>query len=125
MLLYLPQASGPLLLPLALDPLPVVASPSLPLTTTRQCSLEGTNQDVAVESVTVIFWILSQWYAQRDCDNSFLHSKCYQITHLVGGTELSQVLSNEGHLHCETECLPFTKLQLYVCVLIIHTNSLQ
>ena len=59
-LLHLPQASGPPLPPLALDLLPAPTFPLLPLTTTRQCSLEVTNQDVAVESMTVIFWILSQ-----------------------------------------------------------------
>jgi len=40
---YLPQASGPPLPPLALDHLPVAASPSLPLTTTKQCFLGETN----------------------------------------------------------------------------------
>ena len=63
-LLHLSQASGPPLPLLALDHLPVVTSLSLPLTTTRQCGLEGTNQEVA-ESVTATLWILSQWYAQR------------------------------------------------------------
>ena len=61
---YFPQASGPPLPLLALDHLPVMASPSLPLTTTRQCGLEGTNQDVAVESMTATSWIFIQWYAQ-------------------------------------------------------------
>ena len=60
---YLPQASGPLLLLLVLGPHPVATFPSLALTTTRQCSLEDTSQDLA-ESMTVILWILSQWYAQ-------------------------------------------------------------
>ena len=81
-LLHLPQASGPLLPPLALGLLPAGISPLLPLTTTRQCSSEGTNREVALESMTVIFLILNQWYAKRDCDNS--------IMHLVGGTELSK-----------------------------------
>ena len=63
-LLHLSQASGPPLPLLALDHLPVAISPSLLLTTTRQCSLEATNQDVA-ESVTATSWILSQWYAQK------------------------------------------------------------
>ena len=97
-LLHLPQESGFLLAPLALDLLPVAASPSLPLMTTRQCSLEGTNQDMAVESMTVIFWILSQWYAQRDCDNSIMHY---------------QVLSNEGHY--------IVKLNVYKCHLLNHS----
>ena len=55
------QASGPPLPPLALDLHPVAASPSLPLTITRQCSLEGDNQDM-VESMTATSWILNQWY---------------------------------------------------------------
>ena len=48
---YYLQASGAPLLPLALDHLPAVTSPSLPLTTTRQCYLEETNRDA--ESMTV------------------------------------------------------------------------
>ena len=64
------QASGPLLLPLALGHLPVISSPSLLLTTTRQYSLEETNHNIKIlkttKSMTVILWILSQWYAQRD-----------------------------------------------------------
>ena len=62
-LLQLPQASGPPLPLLALDLLPVLLSPSLLLTTTRQCSLEGDNH--MAESVTATSWILSQWYAQK------------------------------------------------------------
>ena len=62
---YYLQASGPLLLPLALGLLPVISSPSLPLMTTRQYCSEGNNHDVA-ESMTVFLWILSQWYVQRD-----------------------------------------------------------
>ena len=111
MLLYLPQASGPPLPPMALGHLLAVTSLSPPLMTTRQCSLEGTNQHVTVESMTVIFWISSQWYAQRDCDDSVMHS--------VGGTELSKCYQMKVILHCETECLqvPFTEPQLCVCVL--------
>ena len=63
MLLHLSQASGPPLPLLALDHLPAAISPSLPLTTTRQCSLEGDNH--MAESVTATSWILSQWYAQK------------------------------------------------------------
>ena len=63
-LLHLSQASGPPQPPLALDHLPVAISLSLPLTTTRQCSLQVVNQNVA-ESVTATSWILSQWYAQK------------------------------------------------------------
>ena len=59
--LHLLQASGTLNPPLVLGPLPVPISPSLPLTTTRQCSMEGTNLDM-VKSVTATSWILSQWY---------------------------------------------------------------
>ena len=107
-LLHLPQASGPPLPPLALGLLPVAASPSPPLTITRQCCLEGTNQDVAVKSMTVIFWILSQWYAQRDCDNSIMHSHASTI--------------KWRSLHCETECLqvPFTQPQLCVCMFVLY-----
>ena len=86
----IPQASGPPLPPVALGHLLAVTSPSLPLMTTRQCSLEETNQDVAVESMNVIFWIFCQWYAQRNCDN-YLN---YGIT---GRDRIVQVLSNEGH----------------------------
>ena len=69
--LYYLQANGPLLLPLALGHLPVISFPTLPLTTTRQCSLEEPNKDAdniaeITESMTVFLWILSQWYAQRD-----------------------------------------------------------
>ena len=64
-LLHLSQASGTPLPLLALDHHPVSISPSLPLTTTRQCSLQVFNQDVAVESMTATSWILSQWYAQK------------------------------------------------------------
>ena len=66
--MYILQASGPPLTQLALDPLPVPTSPSLPLTTTRQCYLEGTmlNLDMVQPAMTAILWILSQWYAQRD-----------------------------------------------------------
>ena len=42
---YYLQASGLLLPLLVLGHLPVICSPSLLLTTTRQCSLEETNQD--------------------------------------------------------------------------------
>ena len=63
MLFHLPQASGPPLPLLALDLLPVAISPSLPLTTARQCSLEEDNN--VVESVTAILWILKQWYIQK------------------------------------------------------------
>ena len=59
------QASGPPLPPLALDHLPMPISPSLPLTTTRQCSLEGDNHMAESESVTAILWNLSQWYVQK------------------------------------------------------------
>ena len=64
------QENGLLLLPLALGHLPVISFPSLPLTTTRQCSLEESNKDVdnvatTTESMTVFLWISSQWYAQR------------------------------------------------------------
>ena len=52
------QASGSPLPPLALDLLPVTTSPSLPLTATRQCSLEGDKQNVT-ESMTATSWILS------------------------------------------------------------------
>ena len=62
---YYLQASGPLLQPLALGPLPVISSPSLPLMTTRQYCSQGNNHDGA-ESMTVFLWILSQWYVQRD-----------------------------------------------------------
>ena len=64
MLLHFPQASGPPLPPLAVDLLPVCSSLSLPLTTTRLCSLQVVNQNMA-ESVTATSWILSQWYAQK------------------------------------------------------------
>ena len=110
-LLHLPQASGPPLPPLALDLLPVTTSPSPPLTTTKQCSLEGDNH--MSESMTATSWILSQWYAQRNCDNSIMHSKCYQMKVI---------------LHCETECLQvqFTEPQLYVYVYRIrYTCSCQ
>ena len=63
-LLHLSQASGPPLPLLALDHLPAAISPSLPLTTTRQCSLEGDKQNVA-EAVTATSWILSQWYVLK------------------------------------------------------------
>ena len=63
--MYILQASGLPLPQLALGPLPVPIFHSLPLTTTRQCYLEGTSQEVA-KSMTAILWILSQWYAQRD-----------------------------------------------------------
>ena len=83
---HLPQASGPPLLPLALDLLPAVTSLSLPSTTTWQCSLEGNNWDVGVKSMTFTFWILSQWYAQWDWGNWIMYlvektglSNCYQI----------------------------------------------
>ena len=62
-LLHLSQASGTPLPLLALDHLPVSTFPSLPLTTTRPCSLEGDNH--MAESVTATSWILSQWYAQK------------------------------------------------------------
>ena len=66
---YYLQASGPLLLPLALGHLPVISSPSLLLTTTRQYSLEETNHNIKIlqttKSMTVFLWILSQWYGQR------------------------------------------------------------
>ena len=69
--LYYLQASGPPLQPLVLGHVPVISFPSLPLTTTRQCSLEESNKDMdtlaeITESMTVFLWILSQWYAQRD-----------------------------------------------------------
>ena len=69
--LYYFQASGPPLQPLVLGHLPVISAPSLPLTTTWQCSLEETNHDIhniteTTESMTVFLWILSQWYAWRD-----------------------------------------------------------
>ena len=69
--LYYLQASGPLLLPLAVGHLPVISFPSLPLTTTRQCSLEeprkyAVNIAEIAESMTVFLWILHQWYAQKD-----------------------------------------------------------
>ena len=62
--------------------------------------------------MTVIFWISSQWYAQRDCDNSIMHS--------VGGTELSKCYQMKVILHCETECLqvPFTEPQVHSCVYV-------
>ena len=63
MVLHLPQASGPPLPLLALDLLPVAISPSLQLTTARQCFLEEENN--VVESVTAILWILRQWYIQK------------------------------------------------------------
>ena len=123
-LLDLPQESGPPLPPLALDPLPVPASPSLPLTTTRQCSLEGSNRDVTVESMTVIFWILSQWYAQRDCDNS--------IMHLVGGTELSKwyqmkVITSRNRMPFTSAIYWSTVVCMYIVsdILIIHVSGLQ
>ena len=47
------QASGLPLPRVGLGPLPVLLSPSLLLTTTRQCSLEETNKDT--ESKTVFF----------------------------------------------------------------------
>ena len=63
------QASGPLLLPLALGHLPVISSPSMLLTTTRQYSLEESNDHINIlqttKSMTVFLWILSQWYCQR------------------------------------------------------------
>ena len=66
---YYLQESGPLLLPLALGRLPVISSPSLLLTTTRQYSLEETNHNIKIlqttKSMTVFLWILSQWYGQR------------------------------------------------------------
>ena len=83
---HLSQASGPPLPPLVLDLLPVHSSLSLQLTTTRQCSLEGTNRDVAVESMIVISWILSQWYTSRNCI-------CLEINirmHSVDGTKISK-----------------------------------
>ena len=73
---YLLQANGSPLPLLALDPLPVAISPSLPLTTTRQCSLEVVNQDVAVESMTATLWILHQWYGQTHCDSSYNYNNC-------------------------------------------------
>ena len=62
-LIYLPQASGPPLPLLALDHLLVPTSPSLPLTLTKQCSLEGDNH--MAESMTATSWILSLWYVQK------------------------------------------------------------
>ena len=64
--LYYLQASGPLLLPLTLGHLPVLSFPSLPSTTTKQCSLEeprkyAVNIAEIAESVTVFLWILRQW----------------------------------------------------------------
>ena len=66
---YYLQVSGPLLLPLALGHLPVISSPSLLLTTTRQYSLEESNDHIKIlqttKSMTVSLWISSQWYGQR------------------------------------------------------------
>ena len=120
-LLHLPQASGPPLLPLALDLLPAPTFPLLPLTTTRQCSLEVTNQDVAVESMTVIFWILSQWYAQRNCDNWIMPSKCYEMKIIT----LWNWMFTSAIYWTTIVCCMFVCMCTVSDMLIIHVNSLQ
>ena len=95
--MYILQASGPPLTQLALDPLPVPTSPSLPLTTTRQCYLEGTmlNLDMVQPAMTAILWILSQWYAQRD--NNYVYFSYASLLHTLS---ISEHRNYTAHLVC-------------------------
>ena len=89
-LIHFLQASGRPLPPLALDLLPVVSFPLLPLMTTRQCSLEGDNQD-RVESVTAISWTLSQWYAGLQCAHNTVKVNTHSISITAFTTGVDQI----------------------------------